>query len=239
MPLTATRAEALPIDPERPLLIVDVDEVLAFFLRGFDRFLRSRGYELRMESFALFSNLYAVGGSEPEPFAQGKQLFDAFFETDVDRLDVVPGAAEGLARLSAIAQIVVLTNAPVAAREGRGRWLKAHGMDYPLIINEGLKGPECARLSARTTGPAAFVDDLLPNLMSVARDAPRVALFQSVADPVLRPLAPTDAEVCARHDDWATLEPALAAALTAKSGPRAFCAPGHADEGAHNPRGPS
>ncbi len=213
--LTTTRAEAVPIDPARPLLIVDVDEVLAFFLRGFDRFLRARGFELRMESFALFSNLYAIGAGEPEPFAEGKRLFDTFFEMDVEALEVVPGAAEGLARLSGIAQIVVLTNAPAAAREGRGRWLKANGMDYPLIVNEGLKGPECARLSARTTGPSVFVDDLLPNLMSVARDAPMITLFQSVADPVLRPLAPTDGAVCERHDDWATLESALARALSA------------------------
>jgi hypothetical protein len=208
--LTAVHAAEVPIHPSRPLLIVDVDEVLAFFLRGFDAYLRARGFELRMTSFALFTNLYPADAEAPVPFAEGKAMFDGFFATAVDGLDPVPGAADALRRLSATAQIVVLTNAPAPAREGRGRWLKAHGMDYPLIINEGLKGPECARLAARTTGPAAFVDDLLPNLHSVARDAPRITLFQSVADPVLRPLAPTDPAVCARHDDWADLEPALA-----------------------------
>jgi hypothetical protein len=149
------------------------------------------------------------------PFAEGKAMFDGFFATAVDRLQPVPGAAEGLARLSEVAQIVVLTNAPEAAREGRARWLAAHGMAYPLIINEGLKGPECARLAARTRGPAAFVDDLLPNLHSVAEHAPAITLFQSVADPRLRPLARPDPTVCARHDDWSTLEPALARALSA------------------------
>lgn len=210
-----TQPDPIPIDPARPLLIVDVDEVLAFFLTGFDGYLNARGFELRMTSFALFQNLYPVGGDTPAPFAEGKAMFDGFFATAVDRLDPVPGAAEGLRRLSAIAQVLVLTNAPAAAREGRARWLAAHGMAYPLIINEGLKGPECARLAARTSRPAVFVDDLLPNLHSVAEHAPSITLFQSVADPRLRPLAPTDPAVCARHDDWSALEPALARALSA------------------------
>jgi hypothetical protein len=213
--LSAVRAEDVPVDPLRPLLIVDVDEVLAFFLRGFQGFLNGRGYELRMTSFALFQNLYALGGTKAVAFEEGKALFDDFWEHHTDRLEPVPGAAESLAQLSVTAQIVVLTNAPTAAREGRARWLKAHGMDYPLIINAGLKGPECARLAARTSGPAVFVDDLLPNLLSVAQEAPAITLFQSVADPVLRPLAPTDSAVCARHDDWATLLPALERALRA------------------------
>ena len=34
-------------------------------------------------------------------------------------------------------------------------------MPYPLIVNSGLKGPPVAALAARTTGPAAFLDDLL------------------------------------------------------------------------------
>jgi hypothetical protein len=213
--IAAVRAEDILIDPERPLLIVDVDEVLAFFLAGFERTLNAEGLELRMERFALFGNIYPAEGGEAVPFERAKALFDRFFETEVDRLDPVPGAAEGLARLSERAQIIVLTNAPQTARDGRARWLKAHGMDYPLIINEGLKGPECARLAARTAAPAAFVDDLLPNLLSVHADAPRIALFQSVADARLRPLAPSDPAVCARHDDWADLEPALARALAA------------------------
>ena len=213
MSLTAVRAEEVPIDPERPLLIVDVDEVLAFFLAGFERTLNAAGLELRMERFALFGNVYERGGTEAISAEVGKALFDRFFEEEVDRLDPVPGAAEGLGRLSETAQIVVLTNAPKSARAGRARWLTAQGMDYPLIVNEGLKGPECARLSARTKRRSAFVDDLLPNLMSVRRDAPEVALFQSVADPRLRPLAPTDAAICRRHDDWAELAPALERAL--------------------------
>jgi hypothetical protein len=48
----AVRASEVAVDPDRPLLIVDVDEVLAFFLAGFDAYLNERGFELRMTRFA-------------------------------------------------------------------------------------------------------------------------------------------------------------------------------------------
>ena len=34
-----------------------------------------------------------------------------------------------------VGQVVILTNAPEAARALRGQWLKRHGMDYPMIIS--------------------------------------------------------------------------------------------------------
>lgn len=211
----AVHAEEIQIDPDRPLLIVDVDEVLAYFMRGFERFLAPHGYEMRITRFALFQNIYPRGGAEPIDMAVGKPLFDAFFETAVDALEPVEGAAESLARLSQAAQIVVLTNAPAAARAGRARWLAEHDMAYPLTVNEGLKGRECARLAAGTNRATVFVDDLLPNLRSTHEAAPQITLFQSVADSRLRPYAPGDPAICARHDDWRDLEPALARALAA------------------------
>ena len=52
---------ALPIDETRGLAIIDVDEVLALFIQGFDTFLRSHGHEFRLQNFALFSNVYPCG----------------------------------------------------------------------------------------------------------------------------------------------------------------------------------
>jgi hypothetical protein len=104
---------------------------------------------------------------------------------------------------------VILTNAPEHGRDERARWLKRHGMDYPLIINSGLKGPAAAHLAARTQKASAFIDDLLPNLSSVAADAPQIKRFQMVADPRLRPLAPSDPANHPRIDDWADLQTAL------------------------------
>lgn len=196
-----------------PLLIVDVDEVLALFVQGFNRWLRTRGHELRMSSFALFSNLYPVGGDGPVDIGVGRTLHDDFFSKACHECDPAPGAAEALRRIAAVAQVVVLTNAPQGARALRAEWLRTQGLDYPLVIGSGLKGATVKALADAARGKAAFVDDLLPNLDSVAREAPEVARFQMVADPHLRPMAPTASERHPRVDDWPELADRLIAAL--------------------------
>ena len=54
----------LIIDSRAPLVVVDVDEVLGMFVRGFERFLESRGYEMRLTTFALFQNIYRPGDTQ-------------------------------------------------------------------------------------------------------------------------------------------------------------------------------
>jgi hypothetical protein len=209
----AEAAQAVAIDPARPLLIVDVDEVLARFMEGFETFVGRHGYEMRIDRFALFQNIYQVGSTDCVDMPTGKVLFDDFFRDGADDLMPVDGAAEALERLSADMTVIILTNAPDHGRAARIGWLRTHGLHYPMIINSGLKGPIVRDLAARTTGKVGFIDDLLPNLESVAQDAPDVLRFQMIADERLRPYAPTDP---ARHlwaDDWAAMEPVIRGAL--------------------------
>ena len=208
-----TEPNAVHIDPARPLLIVDVDEVLALFMHGFGRFLAGRGYEFRVDRFALFQNIYAPGAEAHLDIETGKTLFDDFFRFAAEDIDPAPGAADSLRHLALGANIVVLTNAPDYAREARARWLIRHGMDYPMIINSGLKGEAVAGLAARTPRPTAFIDDLIHNLNSVEEAAPAVHRFQMVADPRLRPLAPAALERHRRIDEWPLLQGAVADVL--------------------------
>jgi hypothetical protein len=201
------------VAPDAPLVVVDVDEVLAMFMRGFGAFVAGHGYEMRISKFALFQNIYRLTDGEVLDPDKGRDLFNRFFETDVEHIDPAPGAREALECLAGAASVVVLTNAPSHGREPRARWLAKHGFPYPLIVNSGLKGPAVAALAARTAGPAAFVDDLLPNLESVASEAPAVARFQLVADERLRPLAPADPARHARIDHWPSLAAAIARSL--------------------------
>ena len=203
----------LRLDPDAPLVVVDVDEVLAMFMRGFERFLGGHGLEMRIQKFALFQNIYRPGELEHLDVAAGRELFEAFFEADVEDIDPAPGAREALDALAAHASIVILTNAPQQSRVPRARWLVKNGFDYPFIINAGPKGPAVAALAAKTHGRAAFIDDLLPNLDSVAACAPAVARFQMVADERLRPLAYSAPDKHPRIDDWAELGRAIAAAI--------------------------
>lgn len=203
----------LTIRPDKPLLIVDVDEVLAHFMAGFERYIGRHGYEMRIDRFALFQNLYRPGEADCLDFETGKGLFDDFFRDGADDLDPVIGAADALADLSTRAGVVILTNAPAHALESRTGWLSTHGFDYPMILHSGLKGPTILAMSRMTSGPACFIDDLLPNLDSSEQSAPNVKRFQIIADDRLRPLAPTAPDRHDYHEAWTTLGPALDAAV--------------------------
>lgn len=213
--MTPPPLESLGISRDRPLVIVDVDEVLGLFTQSFGAFLETRGYEFRIERFALFQNIYRPGAAEHLEIAEGRRLFEDFFRTDCGEIEPAPGAVDALQRLSRRAEIVILSNAPAYAERLRGEWLRRHSLPHPLILNSGPKGPITAGLVAQTTQPSAFVDDLLPNLDSVAEHAPATATFQHVADLRLRPLAPRS-ERHPRIDDWAELGEAIARAIDSR-----------------------
>ena len=209
---TAPLLSDLGLTGDRPLVMVDVDEVLGFFMQGFGAFLESRGYEFRVERFALFQNIWRPGAPEHLPLTEGRLLFDDFFATGCGEMEPVPGAAEALARLSRSAEVLILTNAPEPARALRAAWLARHGLPTALVLNTGPKGPVGAALAAQTPHPTAFVDDLIPNLDSVFDCSPMTATFQHVADETLRPLAPRS-DRHPRIDDWPTLAEAIERAL--------------------------
>lgn len=211
--------EKLGLSRERPLVLVDVDEVLGLFMKAFGAFLDERGYDFRIDRFALFQNIYPRGAprdsTEHLDLETGRALFDDFFATRCAEIEPAPGAVAALARLHKRAEILILSNAPAPAEKLRGEWLAKHGLPYPLVLNSGLKGPITAGLVAQTPHRTAFVDDLLPNLDSVREHAPATATFQHVADERLRPLAPVAPDRHPRIDDWADLAEAIEAAIHA------------------------
>ena len=210
---SAPTLESLGLARDRPLVIVDVDEVLGLFMQSFGAFIAERGYELRFERFALFQNIYRPGAGEHLDLAAGRALFEDFFRTGCDRLEPAPGAVEALNRLKPKAEILILSNAPADAERLRGEWLRRHGLPPALILSSGPKGPITSALVAQTSGRTAFIDDLIPNLDSVAEHSPATATFQHVADLRLRPLAPRS-ERHPRIDDWAELGEAIEAAVS-------------------------
>jgi hypothetical protein len=204
--------ETLGLSRERSLVIIDVDEVLGLFMRGFGAFVAEQGYEFRVDRFALFQNIYRPGAAEHLELTEGKRLFEEFFRTGCGEIEPAPGAVEALDRLKPHADLLILSNAPAQAEQLRGDWLKRHGLPQALILSSGPKGPITASLTAQTSGKTAFIDDLLPNLDSVAEHSPGTATFQHVADLRLRPLAPRS-DKHPRIDDWAELGQAIEAAI--------------------------
>jgi hypothetical protein len=215
--LAAPRLVDLGLDPSRPLVIVDVDEVLGHFVESFVRFLHGEGYEFRLQKWALFENIYRPGADASVGLDEGRGLFERYFVTPhCAEIQPAAGSQEALARLSLRTEIVILSNAPAAAEALRLRWLRKLGLPHPLILNMGLKGPITAGLAGQSAGRSAIVDDQLVNLDSVAEHSPETATFQHVADERLRPLAPTS-ERHTRIDDWQELAEAIEAAVLSGS----------------------
>ena len=72
--------ESLGLSAARPLVLIDVDEVLGLFMQGFGDFLAAEhGLEMRIDRFALFQNIYRPGAAEHLEIAEGRKLYDAFF----------------------------------------------------------------------------------------------------------------------------------------------------------------
>lgn len=212
--IAAPALDSLGLSRERPLVLVDVDEVLGLFMQGFGDFLTSRGLEMRIERFALFQNIYRPGGVEHLDITEGRRLFDEFFAGHCHQIEPAPGAIDALNRLAQAAEILILSNAPAEAKRLRTQWLRKHGLAHPLILNTGPKGPVAAALVQQTPHRTAFVDDLIPNLDSVAEHSPATSTFQHVADLRLRPYAPLS-ERHPRIDDWRELGEAIEAAIRA------------------------
>lgn len=206
---------ALPLDPRRPLVITDADEVVLQFVAALELFLTDRGLYLDLTSYALTGNIRRIGTGEPEPAAAVKALLADFFEERVEHVTPVPGAAEALAALSRRAQVIVLSNVPFGRREARQRALKGHGMDFPVIANHGPKGAAVAEIAARIAAPVVFVDDIPSNIASVARAAPQVIRLHFIADSRLARLSPACPECHARHDDWRSARAFIEAELAA------------------------
>lgn len=208
---------ALRLDPARPLLAVDADEVLFYFMRGFAAWLQGRELYFDWASFALAGNIRSRGDNQPVAREAVGGLLQDFFAEATAAMDPVDGAAESLARLSRHYTIVVLSNQPASAKAARTSALARHGMAYPVLANSGPKGPAMAALiqsqGAAISRPVAFVDDIPSHLHSVAIHAPDTRRLHFIADPRLAPLLGPAEHSHARLQSWQEIEADLMAHL--------------------------
>jgi hypothetical protein len=174
----------------RPLIVADVDEVVTEFVRPLEKYLERRGFRLDVVSYGLTGNIKHAGTERAANKEVVSALLQAFFDAEIHSQPLVIGAAESLDRLAAHADIVLLTNAPDRHREARRFSLAKQGVQYPLLMNDGPKGPAMKQLAARTSGLVFFLDDSPTNLHSVANALPNAHILHFVADPRFLALAP-------------------------------------------------
>ena len=190
----------------RPLLITDCDEVLLHMVSHFDAWLgEAHGIRFAFETGNFGEAMTHLGTGEPVAEDRVWPLLTEFFQGEMHRQTLVPGAVEALGRIGEVADIVILTNLGDEAHPWRVDQLARHGIRHEVVCNRGGKGVPAREIIERYgAGSAVFVDDLPVHHASVAKHAPEVHRLHMVAEPRLAPAVPTAEHAHARIDDWPT-----------------------------------
>lgn len=204
----------LKLDPGRPLLISDADEVLFDFMLSFVGYVEEQGHYYDWKTFALTGNIRRPSDQTALSPAEVRTLINTFFAERTETIPAVEGAAASLEALSKDGvQVLVLSNLPLAQRADRARALARNGMEYPIIANAGLKGPTVRALTAQLERPAAFIDDIGNHHESVAEHAEAVHRLHFSSHPRLRQLQGHIPSAHHQAESWAELETELRARL--------------------------
>jgi hypothetical protein len=197
----------------RPLLITDCDEVLLHMLVHFSDWLEeAHGYLFRLETSDFSKAIRDSGTGEPVSPDRVWPLLEGFFDGEMHRQNIVPGAAEALQRIGEEADIVVLTNLGDRYEAARIEQLARFEIRHRVLCNRGGKGkPVVELLEEMRPSVAVFVDDLAVHHQSVAELAPEVWRLHMIAEPKVARLIPPAAHAHARIDDWGAAVPWIVA----------------------------
>lgn len=206
---TLVQLHAVPIIKGRPLIAVDVDEVLVVFVEHLSRWMQTIGYEMRLQTYQLEGSMFPQGSNDPLPFDECIAMIRRFFDAEVLQQQAIPGGAEALGRLSEHAQIVILTNVPRHATQGRRKNLDALGIPFPLVVNSGGKGRAMAWLAHQAAAPCAFVDDSTTQIESVAKWVPDAVRVHFAWAEFINRIFPNCEHATARVRSWQDAETAL------------------------------
>jgi len=188
----------------RPLLITDCDEVLLHMVSHFGDWVRDvHAIDFTPEGGDFSGALKHRATGAALAREDVWPLLDGFFETEMHRQTLVPGALEALKALEDIADIVVLTNLGHHFNAARAVQLGGHGITHRVVTNQGGKGDPVARLVAEfAPSVTVFVDDLAQHHDSVARHAPDVFRLHMIAEPFIATRTPPAPHAHARIDHW-------------------------------------
>ncbi|MGB3388652.1 MAG: hypothetical protein WBA88_11780 [Pseudaminobacter sp.] len=211
-PETARQIAELARD-DRPLLALDVDEVVLEFLRPLTGFLDAQGLELRAKSFHLHGNVFDRQTGEAVEDDHVSAMMEQFFLVQDEWQTAAEGAAEALAPLADRAEIVMLTAMPHRHRARRRALLDQLGFPYPLVTTERAKGPAIRQLRGNHPRAVAFVDDLANNLVSVRTSVADAHLFHLMAHAGFRALMPPLPDGIVSVRTWHEAGPRIAASL--------------------------
>ncbi len=206
--ITVAQIAELKLDPGRPLVICDVDEVIVHFTRDYEDFLVEHDMWLDTShmnhSFAstrFRHNNELIGPQNSE------RIVRQFFAERTRDMQTIEGAVASLLNISQHAEVVMLTNLPHEAGEDRRTNLAGHGLIFPVITNSGPKGPAINSIASQISAPVIFIDDSPGFIISAFEHAPHVHLIHFIQDErFARMVAPLEF-VSLRTHSWDEVHP--------------------------------
>jgi hypothetical protein len=188
----------------RPLLITDCDEVLLHMISHFAEWIdEAHDFVFALEKPGFADAVRYKDSGEPVPPEKVWPLLDGFFDSEMHRQNIVPGAVEALTRIGETADIVILTNIGDQYEAGRVEQLERFDIRHRVLCNRGGKGrPVVELMEELRPSVAAFVDDLAVHHESVAKHAPEVWRLHMIAEPRVAAHMPPAPHAHARIDDW-------------------------------------
>ena len=204
-PNTKKQISNLNIDPNLPLMIFDADEVLVHFAEPFATYIKKHNHRLHLTGYRLDNAIKKADTDEVADPDTAKDLVWGFINEETIRQPAAKGAPQALKKLQAYAQIIILSNVPHSVHDDRVANLKSLNMDYPLISNEGMKGPAVREILRNHKAQSFFIDDNPYQVESVYNDNQQtVCVHFSVCD-LVKPYMPKAVGASIEPTSWEDL----------------------------------
>ena len=215
-PNTKTQISNLNIDPNLPLMIFDADEVLVHFAEPFATYIKKHNHRLHLTGYRLDNAIKKADTDEVADPDTAKDLVWGFINEETKSQPAAKGAPQALKKLQAYAQIIILSNVPHSVHDDRVANLKSLNMDYPLISNEGMKGPAVKEILRNHKAQSFFIDDNPYQVESVYNDNQQtVCVHFSVCD-LVKPYMPKAVGASIEPTSWEDLVSQLISSLKDK-----------------------
>lgn len=204
-PNTKKQISKLNIDPNLPLMIFDADEVLVHFAEPFATYIKKHNHRLHLTGYRLDNAIKKADTDEVADPDTAKDLVWGFINEETKSQPAAKGAQQALKKLQAYAQIIILSNVPHSVHDDRVTNLKSLNMDYPLISNEGMKGPAVKEILRNHKAQSFFIDDNPYQVESVYNDNQQtVCVHFSVCD-LVKPYMPKAVGASIEPTSWEDL----------------------------------
>ncbi len=206
MKFALEQLESISLNSSRPVIISDADEVILHFSDMLSEYLLTQGMYVNFISYALEGNIKYTDTDKAVDSGLFREILDDYFENYVEKQPLVKDVAEHLENLSALCDIVILTNIPHNFASRRRKQLSDSGLNYPMISSSGPKGPVMKVIRDMTPEKLIFIDDISHHHKSVAKAVPDALRIQYIANDHLNSIEEKSKYCHHRCRDWFHIE---------------------------------